>query len=116
MLLRVDYSSIDYEGNFISIKDPDANIRKLAYEEPPKYSEAIYATTYYLTTNVEREMFKKKAIYSTDAPLKDVTDAIVGVEGYKSGLNEDEIVAYFIKKMPTSNPNNIGFLDLNYVV
>jgi hypothetical protein len=50
---------------------------------------------------VEREMFKKKAVYSTDAPLKDVTDAIVGIEGYKSGLNEDEIVAYFIKKMPT---------------
>lgn len=69
VLLRVDYSSIDYDGNFISFKDPDEKIRKLAYEEPPKYSEARYATTYFFTSNVEREMFKKKAVYSTDAPL-----------------------------------------------
>lgn len=67
VLLRVDYSSIDYEGNFISISDPDPEKRKLAYEEPPKYSEAAYATTYFLTSNVERELFKKKAVYSTDA-------------------------------------------------
>jgi len=69
VLIRVDYSSIDYDGNFISIKDPDPAVAKLAYEEPPKYSEAAYATTYFLTSNVEREMFKKKAVYSTDAPL-----------------------------------------------
>ena len=79
-MLRVDYSSIDYEGNFISIKSPDENTRRLAYEEPPKYSEAKYATTYFLTSNVEREMFKKKAVYSTDAPLQDVLEAIMEVE------------------------------------
>ena len=80
VLLRVDYSSIDYEGRFISIKDPDPTIRKLAYEEPPKYSEAAYATTYFLTSTVERELFRKKAVYSTDAPLQDVLDAIIEVE------------------------------------
>lgn len=81
ILLRVDYSSIDYEGNFISISDSDPNKRKLAYEEPPKYSEAAYATAYFLTSTVEREMFKKKAIYNTDSMLSDVLDAIMEVEG-----------------------------------
>lgn len=83
VLIRVDYSAIDFDGNFISVRDPDPKIRKLAYEDPPKYSEAAYATTYYLTSNVEREMFKKKAVYSTDAQLKEVLDAIMSVEGYK---------------------------------
>jgi hypothetical protein len=32
VLVRIAYSSIDYEGNFISIKDPNPTIRDLAYE------------------------------------------------------------------------------------
>lgn len=32
VLVRIAFSSIDYDGNFISIKDPDPEIRKLAYE------------------------------------------------------------------------------------
>jgi hypothetical protein len=34
-----------------------------------------------LTSNVERELFKKKAVYSTDALLQDVLDAIMEVDG-----------------------------------
>ena len=83
VLLRVDFSSIDYDGNFISIKDPDESIAKLAYEEPPNYSEAAYATTYFLTSNIEREIFKKKAVYSTDAPLTEVLEAIMEIQGVK---------------------------------
>jgi hypothetical protein len=79
-LLRVDYTSIDFEGNFISVNDPRPEIRKLAYEEPPKYSEGAYSTTYYLTSNVERDMFRKKAQAGSDAPLFDVLEAIIEVE------------------------------------
>ena len=53
VLLRIDYTAIDFSGNFISIKDPDENQRKLAYEEPPQYSEAAYATTYFMNSKVE---------------------------------------------------------------
>lgn len=107
VLLRVDYSSIDYEGNFISISDPDPEKRKLAYEEPPKYSEAAYATTYFLTSNVERELFKKKAVYSTDAKLKEVLEAIIEVDGGLVDNNDEEIINYFANKLSTFNAADI---------
>ena len=37
ILLRIDYASIDYDGNFISIDDPDPKTAALAFEPPPKY-------------------------------------------------------------------------------
>ena len=38
ILLRIEFTSIDYEGNFISYKDPDPQVRALAYEAPPNYN------------------------------------------------------------------------------
>jgi hypothetical protein len=57
VLLRVDYTSIDYEGAFISFKDPDPQIRQLAYEPPPNYNSGAYSTLYYLISEVERDMY-----------------------------------------------------------
>ena len=57
MLIRCDYASIDYDGNFISVNDPDPNIRKLAHEAAPSYNEVTYSTTYYLCSDIEREIF-----------------------------------------------------------
>ena len=113
VLLRVDYSSIDYDGNFISIKNPDPSIAKLAYEEPPKYSEAAYATTYFLTSNVEREMFKKKAVNSTDAPLSDVLEAIIEVQG--AHVESHAIINYFVDMMPTQDPSSLQVIDLTFL-
>ena len=39
VLLRIDYASIDFDGNFISVKDNDPKIAALAFEAAPKYSE-----------------------------------------------------------------------------
>ena len=57
VLIRCDYASIDYDGNFISINDPDPNIRKLAHEAAPSYNDVTYSTTYYLCSDIEREIF-----------------------------------------------------------
>ena len=37
--MRLDYASIDDDGNFISINDKDPKIRQMAYEPPPAYEE-----------------------------------------------------------------------------
>jgi len=39
VLIRVDYAAIDFDGNFISIRDPDPTVAKLAFETAPKYEE-----------------------------------------------------------------------------
>lgn len=39
VLIRIDYASIDYDGNFISIRDPDPAIAKMAFEQPPRYED-----------------------------------------------------------------------------
>ena len=50
VLLRIAYSSIDYEGNFISIKDPNPTIRDLAYEQMPDFNSGAYSTVYYISS------------------------------------------------------------------
>ena len=57
VLIRVDYTSIDYDGNFISVKDKDPQIRQLAYEQPPNYDTGAYCTLYYLISEIERTMY-----------------------------------------------------------
>ena len=37
LLLRIDYSSIDNDGNFISIKNTNPEIAEMAYYPPPDY-------------------------------------------------------------------------------
>jgi hypothetical protein len=69
-----------------------------------------------LTSNVERELFKKKALYSTDALLQDVLDAIMEVDGEKQKDNEDDIIYYFSNKMSTINIPDIPPLDLNFMI
>lgn len=39
VLIRVDYAAIDFDGNFISINDPDPKVAALAFEHAPPYSE-----------------------------------------------------------------------------
>ena len=53
VLLRVDYTSIDFDGNFISFTDPDPTVRALAYEPPPNYNAGAYSTLYYIISEVE---------------------------------------------------------------
>lgn len=69
-----------------------------------------------MTSNVERELFKKKALYSTDALLQDVLDAIMEVDGEKQKDNEDDIIYYFSNKMSTINIPDIPPLDLNFMI
>lgn len=117
VLLRVDLASVDYSGNIISVSDPVESVRKLAYEEAPKYSDGTYATTYYLTSFVEREMFKKKTSNSTDAPLNDVLEAIIEIEE-EAEIPQDTrgLLQYFSKKMPTVIPYDIPPLDLTFLI
>lgn len=81
VLIRVDYAAIDYAGNFISIRDPDPVIAKLAFEPPPRYEDSPYSTTYFLTSDIEREVFRLRKVRATDAPLKEVLEAIAEVQG-----------------------------------
>jgi hypothetical protein len=37
ILIRIDFASIDLDGNFSSIKNPDPKIAATAYEAPPDY-------------------------------------------------------------------------------
>lgn len=69
VLLRVDYSSIDDNGLFISVNDKDPRIAKNAYEEPPVYEEQTYATPYYLTTQPERDLFEYRKERGLEHPL-----------------------------------------------
>lgn len=57
VLLRVSYSSIDYEGNFISVKDKDPQTRSLAYEPAPDHHQGAYSTVYYLLSQADRDLY-----------------------------------------------------------
>jgi hypothetical protein len=81
VLIRIDYASIDFDGHFISVEDPDPKVAALAFEPAPKYSEQTYSTTYFLSSDVEREVFSLRKVRSTDAPLKEVLEAICEVTG-----------------------------------
>lgn len=98
VLIRVDYAAIDYDGNFISIKDPNPNIANLAYEAAPNYSDAIYSTTYFLTSDIEREVFDLRKVRSTDAPLKEVLEAIADVKGEEID-NDEDLLEFFSQLM-----------------
>ena len=79
VLLRIDYASIDFDGEFVSINDPDPERRALAYEAAPEYSDQKYATTYYLISDIEREIFTHRKTKSTDANLQEVLEALAEV-------------------------------------
>ena len=79
VLIRVDFASIDHDGNFISVNDPDPKVRELAFEPPPAYTDQIYSTTYFLSSDIERELFMIRHQRQTDAPLKEVLEAIIEV-------------------------------------
>ena len=81
VLVRVDYASIDYDGNFISVEDPDPKVAALAFEPPPKYEAQSYSTTYFLNSDIDLEVFALRKIRQTDAPLREVMEAIGEVTG-----------------------------------
>ena len=94
VLVRIDYASIDYDGNFISITDTDPATAKLAFEPAPKYSEQSYSTTYFLSSDIEREVFALRKVRQTDAPLQEVLTAICEVTG-KHLTNDVQLLEHF---------------------
>ena len=94
VLIRIDYASIDYDGNFISITDTDPAAAKLAFEQPPKYSDQAYSTTYFLSSDIEREVFALRKVRQTDAPLQEVLSAICEVTG-KHLTQEVQLLEHF---------------------
>lgn len=72
VLLRIDFSSIDYEGNFISINDKDPQLRQLAYEPPPDYHKGAYSTLYYIISDAERDLYSIRKQRKIDVPLLEV--------------------------------------------
>lgn len=76
ILVRVDFTSIDYEGNFISYKDPDPQIRALAYEAPPNYNSGTYSTLYYIISEVERDMYSMRKQRKIDVPILEVSEKL----------------------------------------
>lgn len=77
----MNYASIDQNGHFISVNDPDPIIQQAAFEPPPKYQDMAYSTTYYLSSELERELFAVRKARGIDVPLKEVMDAICQAEG-----------------------------------
>lgn len=72
LLMRVDFSSIDYDGNFVSLQDSDPKARQLAYEPPPDYNSGAYSTLYYLISETERDMYAIRKTRRYDVPLSEV--------------------------------------------
>jgi len=109
VLLRVAYTAIDDKGNFISVKDPNLRIASMAFEPAPEYSEVAYSTTYYLTTGIEREVFKIRKQRKIDAPLKKVLQAVCSAPGVE--LTDDkDMVVYFAKRL--ANVSSLRMIDL----
>ena len=77
VLLRVDFSSIDHNGNFISIADSDPKNRQLAYEPPPDYNSGASSTLYYLISETERDMYAVRKTRGYDLPLEEAMRVIV---------------------------------------
>ena len=50
VLIRVTYASIDENGNYITISNPDPRIQRLAYEDASPYADGDYSTAYFMTT------------------------------------------------------------------
>ena len=86
VLLRVDYSSIDFERNFISIKNKDPKIKKLAYQAPPSYESGAYSTIYHVLNDQEKDLFAIRLQNKLDLPLIDVMCAI---------KQTDDVLGYF---------------------
>jgi hypothetical protein len=76
VLLRVTYSSIDYEGNFISIKDKDPQTRALAYEAAPDHHQGAYSTVYYLLSQADRDLYQIRKQRTIDVPLAEVMEQV----------------------------------------
>ena len=113
VLIRIDYASIDFDGNFISITDPDAKIAALAFEPAPKYSQQTYSTTYYLSSDVEREVFALRKIRQSDAPLKEVLEAIAEVTGKSNLINNEKLMVEHFQGLLSAAPG-LSLLDLVY--
>ena len=54
VLIRIDFSSIDDDGAFITTQNPDPNKAKLAYTEAPSYAGQNYSTAYFVTSEIDR--------------------------------------------------------------
>jgi hypothetical protein len=112
VLMRLTYSSIDYEGNFISIKDSNPTIRDLAYEQAPDFKKGGYSTLYYINSNDERELYSIRRSRKIDVPLIEVMQATADIKNVKSASTE-QILDYY-KKILT-NGKNVGMIDLSFL-
>ena len=68
--MRLDFSSVDGSGEFISMNHPDPKKAKMAYVDPPRYEEQKYSTCYFSTTTMERDMFEIRNDRDIDGPLR----------------------------------------------
>ena len=113
VLLRVDYTAIDYEGNFISFKDPDPQIRALAYEPPPNYNAGSYSTLYYIISEVERDVYAIRRQRKIDVPLVEASRELA--RAMNSDAESDaELVKFFRSRfhnMPM-NPFDHNFFSV----
>lgn len=111
VLLRVDYSSIDFEGNFISIKNRDPKKAALAYTPPPHYQTGAYNTQYYIISEEERELYGIRRRRKIDLPLVEVMQAMCQAAN-STAKTQKEILAFFKNKI--GQPKNLNFLDLTF--
>lgn len=49
-LVRIDFSSIDAKGNFVSIHSPNPKEAASAYARLPVYGDAAYNNSYFTST------------------------------------------------------------------
>lgn len=102
MLVRVHFSAIDYDGNFISITSSDPQIRELAYEKPPEEAGGAYSTAYYITTKSDRDLVTIRNDRNIDAPLVQILEAICDILGVSESVDTQDnakLLEYFKKRI-----------------
>jgi hypothetical protein len=75
--MRIDFSSIDIDGNFISVNDQDPAIAKIAKIEPPQYESGVYCTRNFIIDNKERDLIEIRHAKGKDLPLYETMKKIV---------------------------------------
>jgi hypothetical protein len=78
VFIRVDYASIDEDGNFITQKT-----NSLAFEKAPEYNSGAYCTLYYLISDQEKDLYGIRSQRKHDLPLREVMRLTASSLGYK---------------------------------
>jgi hypothetical protein len=111
LLVRVSFSSIDFDGNFISVKDPDPRVRQMAFEQVPEYADGVYSTAYFITLQAERDLFNVRINRSSDVKLATLMKALIAELGARTRTDRENLD--FFKKEITDGSQS-GLIDMNY--